>query len=135
VQSLSRRFTHYKISKQFYRISSDRPRNGDELNDIETTLTALIFGDKRLMFTQFISQRLLSDTRGMSHCDKGLDQPGIFGGFEGFLHAPPGPLIGGGQSDPRIGLSQNWILPAIGGISHVQIDGEENICDWGMEFG
>jgi hypothetical protein len=46
----------------------------------------------------------------MSRCDKDFDQPGIFRGFKGLLHVPPGLRIGGRQSDPENGLSQNWIF-------------------------
>jgi hypothetical protein len=49
----------------------------------------------------------------MSHCDKDFDEPRIVRGFEGFLHMPPSPRIGGTKFDPEIGLSQNWILRAL----------------------
>jgi len=104
------RFSRYEVPEQLHRVGAQCPGDGDKLNQVNTAFATLIFGNEGLWLPQLGRQLLLLDARVMSHCDKHLNEPGIFGGFEGLLHAPPGQRIGGRQSDPRKGLSQNWII-------------------------
>jgi hypothetical protein len=104
------RLSCHKIPEQLDRIGTKSAGNLNKFNNVDAALAPFVFGDERLRPAQLFGQCLLSNARGMSHCDKGGDQPGIFGGFEGLLHVPPGLRIGGVQFDPEIGLSQNGII-------------------------
>ena len=61
-RGVRRRFTRHEIPKQFYGIGAKRAGNGDEFDDVEAPLAALIFGDERLRLTELLGQRLLPDT-------------------------------------------------------------------------
>ena len=108
--ALAERFSGGKIPKQLDGIGTKSPDNCNKFNDINAALAAFVFGNKRLRPAEFLGQRLLTNARGMSHCDKDRNQPCVFRGFKGLLHVPPGMRIGGRQFDPEIGLSQNWII-------------------------
>jgi uncharacterized protein len=111
------RFARHKVAEQLHRVGAQRPGDSDKFDQVDTSLAALVFGDKGLWLPDFCRQLLLLDTGVMSHCDKHLNEPGIFRGFKGLLHAPPGQRIGGRQFDPRKGLSQNWIKDGIGAMN------------------
>jgi hypothetical protein len=102
--------SRHKIPKQPYGIGTQSPGNLNEFDHVYSALAALILGNERLGPAELPCQGLLTDIGILPHCDKGRNQPGVFRRFEGFLHAPPSQRFGGTQSDPEIGLSQNWIL-------------------------
>jgi hypothetical protein len=104
------RFSRHEIPKQLDWISVKGAGNRNKFNDVNAALAAFVFGDKRLRPAKLFGQGLLPNARGMSHCDKDRNEPCIFRRFEGLLHVPPGLRIGGKQSDPGIGLSQNPII-------------------------
>ncbi len=100
----------HEFPKQLDRIGAECTSNRNKFDDVDAPLASFILGDKGLWPAKLLGQGLLANARPMSRCDKDFDQPGIFDGFEGFLHAPPGLRIGGKQFDPGIGLSQKWIF-------------------------
>jgi hypothetical protein len=106
------RFGRHKFPEQLHRVGIQGTRNGDKFYEVNAPLAALVFGNERLGLSKLCRQFLLPDARGMSHCDKHRHEPFIFSRFEGLSHAPPGQRIGGKQSDPGTGLSQNWIVIA-----------------------
>jgi hypothetical protein len=75
-----------KLFEKLQRIGAKRPGNGDELNNVDPPLAALVFGNKGLRPPELRGQRLLANARFMSRCDKNLDKAAVFRGFEGFLH-------------------------------------------------
>src|SRR5262249_45112941 len=90
--SLARRFDWFccqKILEQLQRIGPQSPGNGDELDEVDPAFATLILGDERLRSAELLRQGLLPHAGSMSHCDKQLDQAGIFRGFEGLLQGPP----------------------------------------------
>jgi hypothetical protein len=111
------RFASDEFPEKLYRIALQSPHDCDKFNQVNAAFAALIFGDERLRFPELFSQDLLPDVGLLPHCDKHRNEAVIFRGFQGLLHAPPSLRIGGAQSDPRKGLSQNWILGAVQAIS------------------
>lgn len=99
-----------EFPKQPDRIGPQGAGNRDKLNDVDAALAALVFGYEGLGPAQLLGQSLLANARAFPHCDKSRNEPGVFRRFERFLHAPPREGFGSMQSDPKIGLSQNWIM-------------------------
>jgi hypothetical protein len=73
------------------RIGAKRLDDCHELNEVNTALATLVLGYKGLWFSYLFSQGLLANARFLPHCDKSRNEPGIFGRFQGLLHAPPRP--------------------------------------------
>jgi hypothetical protein len=75
-----------KFFEKLQRIGAKSPGNGDELDNVDPPLAALVFGNKGLRPPELRGQGLLANARFMSRCDKSLEEAGVFRGFEGFLH-------------------------------------------------
>ena len=68
----------HKVPKQLHGIGAQGAGNRNKFDDVDAALAAFVFGNKRLRSAEFLSQGLLANARGMSHCDKSGDKPGIF---------------------------------------------------------
>jgi hypothetical protein len=113
ISTAFRRLSSNEFPKQLDRIGPQGAGNRDKFNDVDAALAALVFGYERLGPAQFLGKSLLANARAFPHRDKSRNEPGVFGRFERLLHAPPEEGFGGTQSDPKIGLSQNWIISVL----------------------
>jgi hypothetical protein len=104
------RLSRQKVPKQLHRIGIQSVGYSNKFNHINAAFAAFIFRNKRLRPAKLFGQLMLTNARLVSHCDKDFEQPSVFRGFKGLLHAPPGERIGGEQFDPGTGLSQNRII-------------------------
>jgi hypothetical protein len=80
-----------EVPEQLDWISIQGPGYGDKFDKVNASFATFVFRDEGLRLSECFRQLLLADARGMSHCDKQRNEPSIFWGFEGLLHAPPRP--------------------------------------------
>lgn len=74
-------------SNDLNRVSPDCRRNIDKLDDVETTLTALVFGNEALRFAQALSHILLGQTMRFALLDQELPEQSMAWRPQGSRHA------------------------------------------------
>jgi hypothetical protein len=71
------------------RIGAKRLDDSHELDKVDAALATLVLCYKGLWLPNLFCQGLLADACFLPHCDKSRNEPGIFGRFQGLLHASP----------------------------------------------
>lgn len=77
----------HQLAKQPLRFAFDRAHDSDELQDIEPTLTTLVFGDEGLWPAEALSDLSLGQLGSFSGLDQKLAQQAMLGTVDGFAHA------------------------------------------------
>jgi hypothetical protein len=74
----------HEIPEELDRIGAERTCNGNKFDDIKAPFATLIFGDEGLRTIEPFCPCLLTHPGGMSHRDKGGNEPSVFRGFRDF---------------------------------------------------